>query len=68
MLKSYDLDVNPTTRTRHLITLSELMEEIACSESESRDDYLKTLIYLFEVSARDLHCLLEGNELPENRP
>lgn len=65
MLKSYDLPINPTERTAQLISLAELMRDVLESESDNREEYLATLIGLFEISIRDLHCLLEGSELPE---
>ncbi|MEL0416810.1 hypothetical protein WNJ63_24825 [Klebsiella oxytoca] len=65
MLKTYDVPVNPTERTHHLISLAELMRDVLDSKADSRDDYLEALIAMLEMSLRDLHGLLEGNELPE---
>lgn len=65
MLKTYDLTVDPTERTAQLISLAELMRDVLESDSDSRDKYLTALIGLLELSIRDLHCLLEGNQLPE---
>ena len=67
MLKTYDVPVNPTERTHHLITLAELMRDVLDSKADSRDDYLEALIAMLDMSLRDLHGLLEGNELPEVR-
>ncbi|WP_458256558.1 ash family protein [Klebsiella oxytoca] len=67
MLKTYDVPVNPTERTHHLISLAELMRDVLDSKADSRDDYLEALIAMLEMSLRDLHGLLEGNELPEVR-
>lgn len=65
MLKTYDLTVDPTERTAQLISLAELMRDVLESDSDTRDKYLAALIGLLELSIRDLHCLLEGNQLPE---
>jgi hypothetical protein len=65
MLKTYDVPVNPTERTHHLISLAELMRDVWGSKADSRDDYLEALIAMLDMSLRDLHGLLEGNELPE---
>ncbi|EPP5655437.1 MULTISPECIES: ash family protein [Klebsiella pneumoniae complex] len=67
MLKTYDVPVNPTERTHHLISLAELMRDVLDSKADSRDDYLEALIAMLDMSLRDLHGLLEGNELPEVR-
>lgn len=67
MLKTYDVPVNPTERTHHLISLAELMRDVLDSKADSREDYLEALIAMLEMSLRDLHGLLEGNELPEVR-
>lgn len=67
MLKTYDVPVNPTERTHHLISLAELMRDVLGSKADSRDDYLEALIAMLDMSLRDLHGLLEGNELPEVR-
>ncbi|WP_437440704.1 ash family protein [Raoultella terrigena] len=67
MLKTYDVPVNPTERTHHLISLAELMRDVWGSKADSRDDYLEALIAMLDMSLRDLHGLLEGNELPEVR-
>ncbi|WP_438600768.1 ash family protein [Klebsiella michiganensis] len=67
MLKTYDVPVNPTERTHHLISLVELMRDVWGSKADSRDDYLEALIAMLDMSLRDLHGLLEGNELPEVR-
>lgn len=67
MLKTYDVPVNPTERTYHLISLAELMRDVLDSKADSRDDYLEALIAMLDMSLRDLHGLLEGNELPEVR-
>ncbi len=65
MLKTYDLTVDPIERTAQLISLAELMRDVLESDSDSRDKYLAALVGLFDISIRDLHCLLEGNQLPE---
>ncbi|WP_436835010.1 ash family protein [Klebsiella variicola] len=67
MLKTYDVPVNPTERTHHLISLAELMRDVWGSKADSRDDYLEALIAMLDMSLRDLRGLLEGNELPEVR-
>ncbi|BBQ79954.1 hypothetical protein WP3W18E01_39220 [Raoultella ornithinolytica] len=67
MLKTYDVPVNPTERTHHLVSLAELMRDVLDSKADSRDDYLEALIAMLDMSLRDLHGLLEGNELPEVR-
>ncbi|WP_457922141.1 ash family protein [Klebsiella variicola] len=67
MLKTYDVPVNPTERTHYLISLAELMRDVLDSKADSRDDYLEALIAMLDMSLRDLHGLLEGNELPEVR-
>ncbi|WP_458294929.1 ash family protein [Klebsiella oxytoca] len=67
MLKTYDVPVNPTERTHQLISLTELMRDVLDSNADSRDDYLEALIAMLDMSLRDLHGLLEGNELPEVR-
>ena len=67
MLKTYDVPVNPTERTHLLISLAELIRDVLDSKADSRDDYLEALIAMLEMSLRDLHGLLEGNELPEVR-
>lgn len=67
MLKTYDVPVNPTERTHHLISLAELMRDVLDSKADSREDYLEALIAMLDMSLRDLHGLLEGNELPEVR-
>jgi len=66
MLKTYDLTVDPTERTAQLISLAELMRDVLESNSDSRDKYLAALVGLLEISIRDLHCLLEGNQLPDH--
>lgn len=66
MLKTYDLPIDPTERTGQLISLAELMRDTLESDSNNREEYLAALISLFEISIRDLHWLLEGNQLPEN--
>lgn len=66
MLKTYDLPIDPTERTAQLISLAELMRDVLESDSDSRDKYLAALVGLFDISIRDLHCLLEGNQLPEH--
>ncbi|RJT26104.1 hypothetical protein D6029_06715 [Buttiauxella izardii] len=65
MLKTYDLTVDPIERTAQLISLAELMRDVLESDSDNRDKYLAALVGLFDISIRDLHCLLEGNQLPE---
>lgn len=65
MRRTYDLPVNPTERTGQLISLAELMRDVLENNSDSRDKYLVALVGLFDISIRDLHCLLEGNQLPE---
>ncbi|WP_139512822.1 ash family protein [Klebsiella michiganensis] len=67
MLKTYDVPVNPTERTHHLISLAELMRDVLESKADSRDDYLEALIAMLDMPLCDLHGLLEGNELPEVR-
>ena len=65
MLKTYDLTIDPIERIAQLISLAELMRDVLESDSDSRDKYLAALVGLFDISIRDLHCLLEGNQLPE---
>lgn len=65
MLRTYDLHINPTELTGRLISLAELMRDVQSSDSDNRDEYLEMLISLLELAIRDLHCLLEGNQLPE---
>ncbi|MEB8214410.1 hypothetical protein NGI10_14790 [Raoultella ornithinolytica] len=67
MLKTYDVPVNPTERTHQLISLAELMRDVLDSKADSRDDYLQALIAMLDMFLRDLHGLLEGNELSEVR-
>lgn len=65
MIKTYDLPHDPSGHSANLISLALLMDEVLKGNADNRDEYLAVLISLFEVYARDLHCLLEGHVLPE---
>lgn len=65
MIKTYDLPLDPAGHSANLISLALLMGEVLKGNADNRDEYLAALISLFEVYARDLHCLLEGHVLPE---
>lgn len=64
MLKSYDVPVNPLTYTKHLTALAQLTNAMLTSELPNEMDFLLALAFSIEIVARDLHTMLEGNELP----
>ena len=65
MLKSYDVPANPVIYTKHLIALAQLTGDVLTNDSAPDTDFLLALAFSIETVARDLHCMLESNELPE---
>ena len=65
MLKSYDVPTNPAIYTNHLISLAQLTSDVLTNDSAPDTDFLLALAFSIETVARDLHTMLESNELPE---